>query len=210
MPSAQCTGSIPRLPLALALLPPEVGAHPIPRGPSESPQHPPGLCGRAGLSRCLLPRPTGIVCLVVTIMYWSGWEMGAVEAISLSILVGSSVDYCVHLVEGYLLAGENLPPHQAEVSSPPALQLPVRLPPRCSGGTPSCLSPTRVCSRSCGSQGPSPRGRELPGSSPSQPSASLSGREGLDQAASKGRSCLSAPQSVSRPAAGGAGLGPRS
>ncbi|KAG3282154.1 dispatched RND transporter family member 3 [Ictidomys tridecemlineatus] len=56
----------------------------------------------------------GIVCLVVTIMYWSGWEMGAVEAISLSILVGSSVDYCVHLVEGYLLAGENLPPHQAE------------------------------------------------------------------------------------------------
>lgn len=56
----------------------------------------------------------GIVCLVVTIMYWSGWEMGAVEAISLSILVGSSVDYCVHLVEGYLLAGENLPPQQAE------------------------------------------------------------------------------------------------
>ncbi|XP_062049071.1 protein dispatched homolog 3 [Lepus europaeus] len=56
----------------------------------------------------------GIVCLVVTIMYWSGWEMGAVEAISLSILVGSSVDYCVHLVEGYLLAGENLPLHQDE------------------------------------------------------------------------------------------------
>uniref|UniRef100_A0A4X2MC35 Protein dispatched homolog 3 n=1 Tax=Vombatus ursinus TaxID=29139 RepID=A0A4X2MC35_VOMUR len=53
----------------------------------------------------------GIVCLVVTIMYWSGWEMGAVEAISLSILVGSSVDYCVHLVEGYLLAGESLPLH---------------------------------------------------------------------------------------------------
>ncbi|XP_053307790.1 protein dispatched homolog 3 [Spea bombifrons] len=53
----------------------------------------------------------GVVCLVVTIMYWLGWEMGAVEAISLSILVGSSVDYCVHLVEGYLLAGESLPPH---------------------------------------------------------------------------------------------------
>lgn len=54
--------------------------------------------------------------------------MGAVEAISLSILVGSSVDYCVHLVEGYLLAGENLPPHQAEVSSLPALPLPISLP----------------------------------------------------------------------------------
>ncbi|XP_042333906.1 protein dispatched homolog 3 [Sceloporus undulatus] len=56
----------------------------------------------------------GVVCLVVTIMYWSGWEMGAVEAISLSILVGSSVDYCVHLVEGFLLAGESLPLHLAE------------------------------------------------------------------------------------------------
>lgn len=56
----------------------------------------------------------GVVCLVVAIMYWLGWEMGAVEAISLSILVGSSVDYCVHLVEGYLLAGENLPVHLME------------------------------------------------------------------------------------------------
>ncbi|KAF3695952.1 Protein dispatched -like protein 3 [Channa argus] len=35
--------------------------------------------------------------------------MGAVEAISLSILVGSSVDYCLHLVEGYMLAGETMP-----------------------------------------------------------------------------------------------------
>lgn len=56
-------------------------------------------------------------------MYWSGWEMGAVEAISLSILVGSSVDYCVHLVEGYLLAGENLPLHHTEVSSLPPTAL---------------------------------------------------------------------------------------
>lgn len=81
-----------------------------------------------GLGHTLAIPLTGIVCLVVTIMYWSGWEMGAVEAISLSILVGSSVDYCVHLVEGYLLAGENLPPQQAEVSSPvcawPLTQLP--------------------------------------------------------------------------------------
>lgn len=72
--------------------------------------------GRAALSfdvcRSLSP---GVVCLVVTVMYWSGWEIGAVEAVSLSILVGSSVDYCVHLVEGFLLAGESLPPHLAEV-----------------------------------------------------------------------------------------------
>uniref|UniRef100_A0A673AVI6 Dispatched RND transporter family member 3 n=1 Tax=Sphaeramia orbicularis TaxID=375764 RepID=A0A673AVI6_9TELE len=52
----------------------------------------------------------GVICLVVAVMYWLGWEMGAVEAISLSILVGSSVDYCLHLVEGYLLAGETLEP----------------------------------------------------------------------------------------------------
>ncbi|XP_034025858.1 protein dispatched homolog 3 [Thalassophryne amazonica] len=51
----------------------------------------------------------GVICLVVAVMYWLGWEMGAVEAISLSILVGSSVDYCLHLVEGYLLAGETPP-----------------------------------------------------------------------------------------------------
>ncbi|XP_026781706.3 protein dispatched homolog 3 [Pangasianodon hypophthalmus] len=48
----------------------------------------------------------GVVCMVVAVMYWLGWEMGAVEAISLSILVGSSVDYCLHLVEGFLLAGD--------------------------------------------------------------------------------------------------------
>ncbi|XP_059194109.1 protein dispatched homolog 3 [Centropristis striata] len=51
----------------------------------------------------------GVICLVVAVMYWLGWEMGAVEAISLSILVGSSVDYCLHLVEGYLLAGATMP-----------------------------------------------------------------------------------------------------
>ncbi|KAJ3603849.1 hypothetical protein NHX12_028590 [Muraenolepis orangiensis] len=50
----------------------------------------------------------GVVCVVVAIMYWLGWELGAVEAISLSILVGSSVDYCLHLVEGFLLAGETI------------------------------------------------------------------------------------------------------
>ncbi|KAM3611641.1 uncharacterized protein V6R79_021963 [Siganus canaliculatus] len=52
----------------------------------------------------------GVICLVVALMYWLGWEMGAVEAISLSILVGSSVDYCLHLVEGYLLAGKSVLP----------------------------------------------------------------------------------------------------
>ncbi|XP_077167820.1 protein dispatched homolog 3 isoform X2 [Paroedura picta] len=80
---------------------------------------PEGSALRRGFQTCehwkqIFMEIIGVVCLVVTIMYWSGWEMGAVEAISLSILVGSSVDYCVHLVEGYLLAGENLPLHLAE------------------------------------------------------------------------------------------------
>lgn len=93
------------------------------RDPLNLPSPLPGLYGW-GQVQATSPPPAGIVCLVVTIMYWSGWEMGAVEAISLSILVGSSVDYCVHLVEGYLLAGESLPPHQAEVSPPPAPPIP--------------------------------------------------------------------------------------
>lgn len=46
-----------------------------------------------------------MICLVVPIMYWLAWEMGAMEAISLSILVGALVDYCLHLLEGYLLTG---------------------------------------------------------------------------------------------------------
>uniref|UniRef100_UPI0037E850F1 protein dispatched homolog 3 n=1 Tax=Semicossyphus pulcher TaxID=241346 RepID=UPI0037E850F1 len=62
----------------------------------------------------------GVICLVVAVMYWLGWEMGAVEAISLSILVGSSVDYCLHLVEGYLLAGETMPSTPAHNSEPAA------------------------------------------------------------------------------------------
>ncbi|KAL4221105.1 GRB10 interacting GYF protein 1 [Mactra antiquata] len=52
---------------------------------------------------------TEMVCLVVGIFYVVGWEIGGVEAISLSILVGSSVDYCVHLVEGYILAANACP-----------------------------------------------------------------------------------------------------
>jgi len=52
---------------------------------------------------------------VVAIFFWAGWELGAVEAISLSILVGSSVDYCAHVVEGYLLAGQSPPAHVSQV-----------------------------------------------------------------------------------------------
>ena len=57
----------------------------------------------------ICPLITEMVCLVVGIFYVLGWEIGGVEAISLSILVGSSVDYCVHLVEGYILAAKSCP-----------------------------------------------------------------------------------------------------
>ncbi|GFS07129.1 hypothetical protein ElyMa_001241600, partial [Elysia marginata] len=52
-----------------------------------------------------------MICCVVGVFALCGWEMGAVEAVSLSILVGSSVDYLVHIVEGYILAGRQLPQH---------------------------------------------------------------------------------------------------
>ena len=54
---------------------------------------------------------SGVLCTVVAIFYAADWQLGAVEAISLSILVGTSVDYCVHLVEGYILAGSAMPPN---------------------------------------------------------------------------------------------------
>ena len=47
----------------------------------------------------------------MAIFYLASWQLGAVEAISLSILVGTSVDYCVHLVEGYIMAGNSIPAH---------------------------------------------------------------------------------------------------
>ena len=49
-----------------------------------------------------------VICCVVAIFYLAGWQMGAVEAVSLSILVGSSVDYCVHIVEGFILPGRGM------------------------------------------------------------------------------------------------------
>ena len=63
---------------------------------------------------------------MVAIFFWAGWELGAVEAISLSILVGSSVDYCAHVVEGYLLAGQSPPAHVSQVVAVAAVDL-VRL-----------------------------------------------------------------------------------
>lgn len=42
-----------------------------------------------------------IIVSMVVFFVLSGWKLGSVEAISLSIIVGLSVDYCLHLVHGY-------------------------------------------------------------------------------------------------------------
>ena len=61
-----------------------------------------------------------MVCLVIGIFYMLHWEIGGVEAISLSILVGSSVDYCVHLVEGYILAAHTCPIKDVSIQTCPS------------------------------------------------------------------------------------------
>ena len=39
---------------------------------------------------------------VVGLFHVLGWVLGGVEAVALSILVGTGVDYCIHMVEGFL------------------------------------------------------------------------------------------------------------
>ena len=39
---------------------------------------------------------------VVGLFHVIGWVLGGIEAVALSILVGTGVDYCIHMVEGFL------------------------------------------------------------------------------------------------------------
>ena len=39
---------------------------------------------------------------VVGIFHLCGWVLGGIEAVALSILIGTGVDYCIHMVEGFL------------------------------------------------------------------------------------------------------------
>jgi PERQ amino acid-rich with GYF domain-containing protein len=50
----------------------------------------------------------GTLLTVLSLIYVIGWKFGAVEAITLSVLVGTSVDYIVHLVESFVLSGKGL------------------------------------------------------------------------------------------------------
>eukprot|EP00117_Sycon_ciliatum_P000030 scpid9337/ scgid6270/ Patched domain-containing protein 2; Protein dispatched homolog 3 len=60
------------------------------------------------LTMVTLSTVAGIASFVLAFFYMLGWKLGAVEAISMSILIGTAVDYCVHLVEGYLIARHRL------------------------------------------------------------------------------------------------------
>ena len=44
----------------------------------------------------------GILVTLLGLFQLFGWTLGIIEAVSLSILVGNSLDYCIHLTEGYL------------------------------------------------------------------------------------------------------------
>lgn len=46
----------------------------------------------------------GILMTLMAVFGLLGWQIGIVEAVSLSILVGNSLDYCIHLSEGYMSA----------------------------------------------------------------------------------------------------------
>lgn len=44
----------------------------------------------------------GILFLLMACFKAFGWTLGIVEAVTLSIIVGNSLDYCIHLTQAYL------------------------------------------------------------------------------------------------------------
>jgi hypothetical protein len=49
------------------------------------------------------------VLTVITLMVWAGFKLGVMESMCLSILVGISIDYALHLAIGYLESSSDLP-----------------------------------------------------------------------------------------------------
>ena len=54
------------------------------------------------LSTTAAVNTSGLQVMGVTFLW--GWSLGAVEGMSITSLVGLSVDYCIHLAEGHLHA----------------------------------------------------------------------------------------------------------
>ena len=47
-----------------------------------------------------------ITCCVVGVIPMAGWKLGVLESLNLTLVVGLSVDYVVHLAQGYVEANE--------------------------------------------------------------------------------------------------------
>jgi hypothetical protein len=43
-----------------------------------------------------------IILLVLGLCYAIGWKLGAIEGISITVLVGLSVDFCIHFSEAFV------------------------------------------------------------------------------------------------------------
>jgi hypothetical protein len=55
----------------------------------------------------------GLIACILGMMQLMGWEMGVIESISITVLVGLSVDYVVHLANSYIETNP-LTPHRKE------------------------------------------------------------------------------------------------
>jgi hypothetical protein len=58
---------------------------------------------------------SGIICCILGLIAGMGWELGMIESISLTILVGLSVDYVVHLANAYIESGIHFDTRQERV-----------------------------------------------------------------------------------------------
>ena len=54
-----------------------------------------------GITSLILITMGSIISATFSIFWTLGWQVGAVEAVALSVVVGLSVDYCLHLAEAY-------------------------------------------------------------------------------------------------------------
>ena len=54
------------------------------------------------VSACVIINITGILTSVLSFFVLAGWSLGIVEAVSISILLGSSVDYSLHVADAYI------------------------------------------------------------------------------------------------------------
>ena len=54
------------------------------------------------VSACVIVNITGILTTVLSFFVLAGWSLGIVEAVSISILLGSSVDYSLHVADAYI------------------------------------------------------------------------------------------------------------